>query len=66
MEGRVMRKKEALKKLALSRETLVRLTSPEMRNVLGGAWSDNSVCPGTTTTGESQVTQPESFTKKHC
>ena len=61
-----MKKKEAVKKLALSRETLVRLNAPEMRNVLGGAWSDNSVCPGTTTTGESQLTQPETFTQKGC
>lgn len=57
-----MKKKEAVKKLALSRETLVRLTAPEMKNVLGGAWSDNSVCPGTTTTGATQPTQSD-YTK---
>lgn len=52
-----MKKKETVKKLALSRETLVRLNAPEMKNVLGGAWSDNSVCPGTTTTQGTAHTQ---------
>lgn len=58
-----MRKKEAVKKLALSRETLVRLSAPEMKNAMGGAWSDGSVCPGTTTTRE-----PETWTysDKNC
>lgn len=55
-----MKKKEMVKKLALSRETLARLTSPEMQHVVGGAWSDGSVCPGTTTT------QPETYTQKTC
>lgn len=63
MGGRVMKKKEAVKKLALSRETLVRLSSPEMRNAVGGAWSDGSVCPGTTTT---QPPETYVLTQKNC
>ncbi len=42
-----MKKNEA-KKLSLSRETLVRLNSPELGKVGGGGWSDDSVCPTTT------------------
>jgi len=41
-------KKHEPKKLSLSRETLVRLTHPELGRVGGGAWSDDSVCPTTT------------------
>jgi len=41
-------KKQDLKKLTLSRETLVRLEGPDLRQVLGGAWSDDSVCPTVT------------------
>jgi hypothetical protein len=52
-----MKKKEMVKKLALSRETLVRLSSPEMKHVGGGAWSDVSICPGTTTTIQPETTQ---------
>ncbi|HBL27753.1 MAG TPA: hypothetical protein DD490_13025 [Acidobacteria bacterium] len=40
-------KKNATKKLALSRETLVRLNGPALGYVDGGAWSDDSVCPTT-------------------
>ncbi len=42
-----MKKKDAKKKLALATETLVRLTSPDLVRVGGGAWSDESVCPTT-------------------
>ncbi|HJX29909.1 MAG TPA: class I lanthipeptide [Thermoanaerobaculia bacterium] len=52
-----MKKKEMIKKLALSRETLVHLTSPEMKHALGGAWSDGSVCPSATTTKGEPWTQ---------
>lgn len=56
-----MKKKEMIKKLALSRETLVRLSAPEVKQAVGGAWSDGSVCPGTTTT------QPETlYTRQTC
>ncbi|HBL27754.1 MAG TPA: hypothetical protein DD490_13030 [Acidobacteria bacterium] len=40
-------KKTSSKKLALSRETLARLSGPALGYVDGGAWSDDSVCPGT-------------------
>lgn len=43
-----MKKKDAKKKLSLSTETLVRLSSPELGKVAGAAWSDDSVCPTTT------------------
>lgn len=46
MEGKPVKKKDA-KKLYVSRETLVRLTNPELGKVEGGAWSDDSVCPTT-------------------
>jgi hypothetical protein len=52
-----MKKQEMVKKLALSRETLVRLSSPEMKHAGGGAWSDVSICPGTTTTRATTYTQ---------
>jgi len=42
-----VKKKDAKKKLSLSTETLVRLTVPELGQIAGGAWSDNSVCPTT-------------------
>jgi hypothetical protein len=45
-------KKNNAKKLALSRETLLRLNGPQLGKVAGGAWSDESVCP---TTGPSEV-----------
>jgi hypothetical protein len=32
-------------KLVLSRETLVRLTEPELAHAGGRGWSDQSVCP---------------------
>lgn len=41
-------KKTVVKKLSLSRETLVRLNGPELGGVAGGGWSDDSVCPTTT------------------
>lgn len=44
-------KKNNAKKLALSRETLLRLNDPQLGKVAGGAWSDESVCP---TTGPSE------------
>jgi len=40
-------RKNTLKKLTLARETLVRLNAPELGLAEGGAWSDDSVCPGT-------------------
>jgi len=40
-------KKQEKKKLSLSRETLVRLTEPELTKAGGGGWSDDSVCPTT-------------------
>jgi hypothetical protein len=40
-------KKNSAKKLALCRETLVRLDDPKLGLVEGGAWSENSVCPTT-------------------
>lgn len=55
-----MKKKETFKKLALSRETLVLLSSPEMQQAGGGAWSDGSICPGTTTT------RGETYTQETC
>src|SRR6185436_6503719 len=42
-----MRKNET-KKLSLSRETIIRLNSPELGKVAGAGWSDDSVCPTTT------------------
>jgi hypothetical protein len=45
-------KKNSAKKLALCRETLVRLDDPRLGLVDGGAWSENSVCP---TTAPSEV-----------
>lgn len=44
-------KKNNAKKLALSRETLVRLDDPKLGIAEGGAWSENSICP---TTGPSE------------
>lgn len=40
-------KKNESKKLSLSRETLVRLSDPEIRKAAGAGWSDESVCPTT-------------------
>lgn len=40
-------KKTEVKKLTLSRETIVRLEAPDLRRAQGGAWSDESVCPTT-------------------
>ncbi len=47
-----MKKREMeIKKLTLSRETLLRLGGMDLRLVAGGSgtggWSDNSVCPTT-------------------
>ena len=44
-------KKNNAKKLYLYRETLRRLSSTELVQAAGGAWSDDSVCP---TTGPSR------------
>ena len=44
-------KKTNAKKLALSKETLLRLNDTELVRAAGGAWSDDSVCP---TTGPSE------------
>lgn len=40
-------KKNELKKLVLSKETLFPMDRPELRKVAGGegGWSDQSVCP---------------------
>jgi hypothetical protein len=46
--GNLMKKKDAKKKLSLSMETLVLLSSPELGKIAGAAWSDDSVCPTTT------------------
>lgn len=40
-------KKNDAKKLSLSRETLVRLTNPDLGKVAGAAWSEESICPTT-------------------
>ncbi|HKH49821.1 MAG TPA: class I lanthipeptide [Thermoanaerobaculia bacterium] len=40
-------KKHEVKKLSLSRETLVRLSNPDLGKIAGAAWSENSVCPTT-------------------
>jgi len=40
-------KKNDVKKLSLSRETLVRLSNPDLGRIAGAAWSENSVCPTT-------------------
>jgi len=45
-------KKNNAKKLALSKETLLRLNPAELVRADGGAWSDDSVCP---TTGPSNM-----------
>jgi hypothetical protein len=46
---RLMKKTETLKKLTLSRETVLHLSEPELRHVAGRAgWSDDSICPTTT------------------
>lgn len=42
-----MKKKDAQKKLSLSKETLVQLSHPALGKVAGAAWSDDSVCPTT-------------------
>lgn len=38
-------KKNNAKKLALSRETLFRLSHTELMQAAGGGWSDESICP---------------------
>ena len=40
-------KKNETKKLSLSRETIIRLSNPELGKVAGGRWSDESICPTT-------------------
>jgi len=40
-------KKNDVKKLSLSRETLVCLSNPDLGKIAGAAWSENSVCPTT-------------------
>lgn len=39
--------KKEVKKLSLSRETIVELTDRRLEKALGAAWSDDSVCPTT-------------------
>jgi hypothetical protein len=48
-----MKKKELTKKLALSKETLIRLDAPDLRDAVAAGWSDDSICPTT-------------HTSKHC
>jgi len=43
-------KKKDIQKLTLSRETVVLLTVPDLRQAMGGGWSDDSVCPTVTDT----------------
>lgn len=44
-----MKKTETLKKLTLSRETVLHLSEPELRHAAGrDGWSDGSICPTTT------------------
>jgi hypothetical protein len=43
-----MKKTETLKKLTLSRETLLHLSAPKLRHAAGRGWSDDSLCPTTT------------------
>jgi len=44
-----MKKTETLKKLTLSRETVLQLSALELRHAAGrGGWSDDSVCPTST------------------
>ncbi|HEX9940435.1 MAG TPA: class I lanthipeptide [Thermoanaerobaculia bacterium] len=40
-------KKKDVKKLTLSRETLVGLDAQDLKKAGGGAWSDESICPTT-------------------
>jgi hypothetical protein len=40
----IMKKKD-VRKLTLSRETIIRLENTDLKKALGGAWSDDSVCP---------------------
>lgn len=40
-----MKKLQALRKLGLSRETLRQLHAPDLSQIAGQAWSDDSVCP---------------------
>ena len=42
-----MKKKKLTKKLTLSKETLVRLDAPDLREAVAAGWSDDSVCPTT-------------------
>jgi hypothetical protein len=44
-------KKNNAKKLALSRETLVRLDGRKLGLAAGAAWSDDSICPTTGPSG---------------
>lgn len=39
--------KKEVKKLSLSRETLVQLNGHDLEKALGRGWSDESVCPTT-------------------
>lgn len=43
-----MKKIETLKKLTLSRETVLHLSEPALRHAVGKGWSDDSICPTTT------------------
>jgi hypothetical protein len=46
--------KKEMKKLSLSKETIVLLTQPDLGKIKGAAWSDDSVCP-TTAPSEKRV-----------
>jgi hypothetical protein len=46
MKGRIMKKAMMIKKLEIAKETLRRLDNKELlQAAVGGAWSDDSVCP---------------------
>ena len=47
MERENLMKKNDVKKLSLSRETLVCLSNPDLGKIAGAAWSEESVCPTT-------------------
>jgi hypothetical protein len=45
LKGITMKKASTLRKLALSKETLRKLHSPDLHHAVGQGWSDDSVCP---------------------
>ncbi len=50
-------KKNEMKKLVLSKETLFPMNRPDLRKVAGGGggWSDESICPTTHTGGDTRT-----------